>query len=320
MVRSDKYNALDWDMLCALVDTAEKIGRNKSLRAVILQGEGKAFCSGLDFPSFTKQPAKMVRGFLKYGVKTTNLFQEVAWCWRRLPVPVIAVIHGYCYGGGVQIALGADFRYTTPDCEFSILEAKWGLVPDMTGTVTLRELLPMDQAKLLTMTGRMFDGTEARALNLVTGVSADPLAEASDWWPSSRRARRMRWRQPSSCSRKPGWRACAGRSRRSRASSSDSCWGVTRRLPWTPTSRKRSRSSCRGAEGNGRALSAGAASRCACAPAHFRCCVRNRSSAFANAALSCALKLAGPPTCTPLERSSSMKLRMVSRCRMFSAV
>lgn len=178
MVRSDKYNALDWDMLCALVDAADAISRDKTLRAVILQGEGKAFCSGLDFPSFTRQPARMVRGFLKYGVKTTNLFQEVAWCWRRLPVPVIAVIHGYCYGGGLQIALAADFRYTTPDCEFSILEAKWGLVPDMTGTVTLRELLPIDQAKLLTMTGRMFSGEEARALNIVTAVSADPLAEA----------------------------------------------------------------------------------------------------------------------------------------------
>lgn len=178
MVRTDKYNALDWEMLTALVDTAEKIGRNKLIRAVVLQGEGKAFCSGLDFPSFTKQPVRMVRGFLKYGVKTTNLFQEVAWCWRRLPVPVIAVIHGYCYGGGVQIALGADFRFTTPDCEFSILEAKWGLVPDMTGTVTLRELLPMDQAKLLTMTGRMLSGKEARELNLVTGVSDDPMAEA----------------------------------------------------------------------------------------------------------------------------------------------
>lgn len=178
LTRADKYNALDWDMLCALVDAATEIGRDKSIRAVILQGEGKAFCSGLDFPSFTKSPVHMVRGFLKYGIKTTNLFQEVAWCWRRLPVPVIAVIHGYCYGGGVQIALGADFRFTTPDCEFSILEAKWGLIPDMTGTVTLRELLPMDQAKLLAMTGRMFTGTEALGLNLVTGVSNDPLAEA----------------------------------------------------------------------------------------------------------------------------------------------
>lgn len=178
MTRSDKYNALDWDMLCALVDTAAEIAADKSIRAVILQGEGKAFCSGLDFPSFTKSPARMVRGFLKYGVKTTNLFQEVAWCWRRLPIPVIAVIHGYCYGGGLQIALAADFRFTTADCEFSILEGKWGLVPDMTGTVTLRELLPMDQAKLLAMTGRMLNGEEARRLNLVTEVSADPLATA----------------------------------------------------------------------------------------------------------------------------------------------
>lgn len=178
MVRSDKYNALDWEMITALVDTAGRIAGDKSVRAVILQGEGKAFCSGLDFPSFTKQPGLMVRGFLKYGVKTTNLFQEVAWCWRRLPVPVIAVTHGYCYGGGLQIALAADFRFTTPDCEFSILEAKWGLVPDMTGTVTLRELLPIDQAKLLTMTGRMFNGEEARRLNLVTEVHADPLAAA----------------------------------------------------------------------------------------------------------------------------------------------
>lgn len=178
LVRSDKYNALDWEMLCALVDAADRIAADKSVRAVILRGEGKAFCSGLDFPSFTKQPMRMVRGFLKYGVKTTNLFQEVAWCWRRLPVPVIAVIHGYCYGGGLQIALAADFRFTTADCEFSILEAKWGLVPDMTGTVTLRELLPMDQAKLLTMTGRMLTGEEALRLHLVTDVSADPLAQA----------------------------------------------------------------------------------------------------------------------------------------------
>ena len=178
LARSDKYNALDWDMFIGLIESAKRIGRDKSIRAIVLAGEGKAFCSGLDFPSFTKQPAKMVRGFLKYGVKTTNLFQEVAWCWRRLPVPVIAVIHGYCYGGGLQIALGADFRFTTPDCEFSILEAKWGLIPDMSGTVTLRELLPMDQAKMLAMTGRMFNGTEARVLNMVTSVSADPLAEA----------------------------------------------------------------------------------------------------------------------------------------------
>lgn len=175
--RTDKYNALDWEMFQSLLGIAKKIGRDKSIRAVILKGDGKAFCSGLDFPSFAKQQGRMIRGFLTYG-KTTNMFQEVAWCWRRLPVPVIAVLHGYCYGGGLQIALGADFRFTTPDCEISILEAKWGLIPDMSGTVTLRELLPMDQVKLLAMTGRMFNGEEALKLNMVTAVYADPLAEA----------------------------------------------------------------------------------------------------------------------------------------------
>lgn len=178
MTRDDKYNALDWEMLNGLVDAARAVGRERSVRVVILSGEGRAFSSGLDFPSFTKQPGRMLRGFLKYGVKSTNLFQEAAYCWRRLPVPVIAVLHGRCYGGGLQIALGADFRFATPDCELSILEAKWGLVPDMTGTVTLRELLPIDQAKLLTMTGRTFDGTEALALHLVTGVGVDPMAMA----------------------------------------------------------------------------------------------------------------------------------------------
>lgn len=180
MTRGDKLNALDGDMLEALVDTARAVGRDKSLRAVVLRGEGSAFCSGLDFASFAKQRMRMLRAFLKYGVKATNLFQEAAWCWRRLPVPVIAAIHGHCYGGGVQIALGADFRIITPDCSFSILEAKWGLVPDMTGTVTLRELLPIDQAKLLAMTGRMLNGVQARELNLVTSVSADPLAAAEE--------------------------------------------------------------------------------------------------------------------------------------------
>ncbi len=177
LARADKLNALDWEMLVGLVEAARRIGRDRKLRAVILRGDGRAFSSGLDFPSFTSQPVRMVRGFLKYGTKT-NLFQEAAYCWRRLSVPVIAVLHGRCYGGGLQVALGADFRFATPDCELSILEAKWGLVPDMTGTVTLRELLPIDQAKLLTMTGRSFSGREAKELRLVTDVGEDPLAMA----------------------------------------------------------------------------------------------------------------------------------------------
>jgi enoyl-CoA hydratase/carnithine racemase len=176
--RADKYNGLDLDMLQALVGTARVIRRDRTVRAVILQGAGPVFCAGLDFASVGKQPVRMLRAFLKYGIKSTNLFQEACWCWRELPVPVLAVLHGRCYGGGMQIALAADFRFSTPDCEMSIMEAKWGLVPDMTGTVTLRELVPIDLAKRLAMTAELFSGSQAKAWNLVTEVADDPLAAA----------------------------------------------------------------------------------------------------------------------------------------------
>jgi enoyl-CoA hydratase/carnithine racemase len=177
MLRADKHNALDWDMFCGLVAAAKSVRKNRSARAVILSGEGPSFCSGLDVPSFSKAPSKGLRMFLKYG-RMTNLAQEAAWCWRKLPVPVIAVVHGRCYGGGLQIALACDFRYAQPDAEMSVMEVKWGLIPDMTGSVTLRELLPMDKAKELTMTGRTFSGAEARLLNLVTEVTTEPMAAA----------------------------------------------------------------------------------------------------------------------------------------------
>lgn len=178
MTRGEKYNGLDFEMFTDLVATARRIRKDRSIRVVILQGEGKAFSTGLDVASFFGKPTKAARIFLKYGVKKTNLAQEAAWCWRKLPVPVIAVVHGRCYGGAFQIALAADFRFSTPDCEFSIMEVKWGLIPDMTGSITLRELVPIDVAKRLTMTGEIFDGREAKSLNLVTETVDDPLAAA----------------------------------------------------------------------------------------------------------------------------------------------
>lgn len=178
MTRGEKYNGLDLDMFLGLVETARKVRKDRTIRAVILRGDGPAFSTGLDVASFFGKPAKAMRIFLKYGFKSTNLAQEAAWCWRRLPVPVIAVVHGRCYGGAFQIALAADFRFSTPDCEFSIMEAKWGLIPDMSGSVTLRELLPIDQAKRLTMTGELFDGRRAKQMNLVTDISDNPLALA----------------------------------------------------------------------------------------------------------------------------------------------
>src|SRR5699024_5200879 len=145
MIRAEKYNGLDLTMLSALKEAAAWLRPQRELRAVILSGDGPAFSTGLDVASVTSQPARLLKSFVPW-CKSTNLFQQACWAWRKLPMPVVAVLHGHCYGGALQLALGADFRFSTPDCKFSIMEIKWGLVPDMTGTLTLRELLPIDVA------------------------------------------------------------------------------------------------------------------------------------------------------------------------------
>jgi enoyl-CoA hydratase/carnithine racemase len=100
--------------------------------------------------------------------------------WKQVPVPVIAAIHGVAYGGGLQIAMGADIRLAAPDARFSVMEIKWGLVPDMSGTQTLRDLVRLDVAKELTFTGRIVEASEALDLGLVTRIAEDPLTEARE--------------------------------------------------------------------------------------------------------------------------------------------
>jgi enoyl-CoA hydratase/carnithine racemase len=179
--RPEKLNGLDFRMFDGLIDAAKGLAKDTSVRAVILRGEGRAFCAGLDFAAVGKQPHRMLLGFVSLPGRKTNLFQEVCWAWRELPMPVIAALHGFCYGGGIQIALAADFRIAAPDCELSVMEARWGLVPDMSGSVALAELLPLDVAKKLTMTGEVFDGTRALELGLVTELAEDPLAAAEEF-------------------------------------------------------------------------------------------------------------------------------------------
>ena len=177
--RPDKLNALTLELLRELVDTAKELGKNHDLRAVVIAGEGDAFTAGLDFASVLRDPKKIVGAFLPRPFRGTNLFQESVWAWRRLPVPVIAAVHGHCLGGGVQIALGADFRIAEPDSQWSILEGKWGIIPDMTGIRSLSEVVGIDTAKKLTMTAEQFSGERAYELGLVTELSADPVATAT---------------------------------------------------------------------------------------------------------------------------------------------
>ena len=182
--RPDKLNALDLPMFEAIADEASKLRLDRSLRVVILSGKGRAFCTGLDVKTIMKNnPKKTVQRLLErpsgYGRKSLgNLAQDVGYLWRDLPVPVIVVLHGMCFGGAMQIALGADFRFATPDCRLSIMESRWGLIPDMSASVTLRELVRIDVAKELTMTGRVLNGSEAASLGLVTRCVDDPMAEA----------------------------------------------------------------------------------------------------------------------------------------------
>ena len=177
--RPDKLNALTLELLQELVDTAKVLGKNHDLRAVVIAGEGDAFTAGLDFASVLRDPKKIVGAFLPRPFRGTNLFQESVWAWRRLPVPVIAAVHGHCLGGGVQIALGADFRIAEPDSQWSVLEGKWGIIPDMTGIRSLSEVVGIDTAKKLTMTADQFSGERAYELGLVTELSADPVATAT---------------------------------------------------------------------------------------------------------------------------------------------
>ncbi|MGB5193680.1 MAG: crotonase/enoyl-CoA hydratase family protein [Polyangiales bacterium] len=176
--RPDKLNALDAAMFEGMIHAGEQIMADKSVRAVVLHGEGRAFSAGLDFASFMGNPDLMQKLLARGEKSPANVAQRIAWIWQEVQVPVIAAVHGVAFGGGLQIALGADIRYVTPDAQLSVLEIKWGLIPDMSITQTLTRLVPLDVAKELTFTGRIISGAEAVELGLATKVSKDPLADA----------------------------------------------------------------------------------------------------------------------------------------------
>ncbi|GAA4351474.1 crotonase/enoyl-CoA hydratase family protein [Variovorax defluvii] len=185
--RADKMNALDPAMFDALIDTGEQLCRDERVRAVVIAGRGKAFCAGLDMQSFERMQQGTGGGLLgQHGAADlaerthgiSNAAQRVATVWRDVPVPVIAAVHGVAFGGGLQVALGADIRLVAPDTRMSVMEIKWGLVPDMGGMVLMRELARTDVVRELCFTGRVFSGEEAVAIGFATRVSADPLADA----------------------------------------------------------------------------------------------------------------------------------------------
>jgi len=191
LARADKMNALDPGMFDALIDAGERLRTDTAVRAVVISGRGKAFCAGLDMQSFARmaggggQDGSGVLGQGAAGADLaarthgiSNAAQQVAMVWREVPVPVIAAVHGVAFGGGLQVALGADIRLVAPGTRMSVMEIKWGLVPDMGGMVLMRELVRADVVRELTYSGRIVEAEEAVRIGLATRLCEDPLKEA----------------------------------------------------------------------------------------------------------------------------------------------
>jgi enoyl-CoA hydratase/carnithine racemase len=174
--RPDKLNALDPAMFAALIDAIAQLEAMPGLRAVVLSGEGRGFCAGLDMASMASAGSGVDLAARTHGL--ANDFQQVAWGWRTLKVPVIAAIHGVAFGGGLQIASGGDIRIAAPETRLSVMEMKWGIVPDMAGFALWRGAVRDDVLRELVYTAREFGAEEAKAMGFATRIAADPHADA----------------------------------------------------------------------------------------------------------------------------------------------
>ena len=177
--RGDKMNALDGAQFEAVLEAGQALREMKGLRVAVLSGEGRAFCAGLDLSSMAAGGSNPQAKLVDRTHGNANRAQEAAMTWRKCPVPVIAAIHGVCFGGGLQIASGADIRVVHPATRMAVMEMKWGLVPDMGGYALWRGLVRDDILRELTYTNREFSGEEALGLGFATMIDEDPLARAT---------------------------------------------------------------------------------------------------------------------------------------------
>ncbi len=178
LMRPEKHNALDMAMFQEIDKVQKQLAKNPSVRGVILTGAGESFCSGIDVKSLLSHRTQALRLLWKWWPTHANLAQRVCTGWRALPVPVVAVLHGKVWGGGLQVALGADFRFAIPDCSLSVMEGRWGLLPDMGGNLAMREQMRQDHALWWAMSAAEMDATTALAQGLITEISPEPMALA----------------------------------------------------------------------------------------------------------------------------------------------
>jgi enoyl-CoA hydratase/carnithine racemase len=176
LARPEKMNALDAIIFPELIRAADELAANPKVRVVVMSGQGRAFCAGLDLSLFTNPNLRTMLG--DSDADGANDVQRAVWVWRALPVPVIAAVHGTAFGGGLQLMLGADLRYIAPTTKLSIMEIDYGIIPDICGTQLWGNLIREDAMRELVFSGRIFDGVEAVELGLATKLADDPLAAA----------------------------------------------------------------------------------------------------------------------------------------------
>ncbi len=176
LARSEKMNALNLEMFEEIGKAIDLLADRQDVRCLIVSGDGRAFCAGIDIECLADTDLSARLGVTSNGY--ANLFQHIAWGLRTLPMPVLAAVHGYAFGAGLQLMLGADIRYVTPDAELSVMEIRWGIIPDVAGFALLREVVRGDVARELIYTGRRVSGQEALSMGLATHVVSVPLAEA----------------------------------------------------------------------------------------------------------------------------------------------
>lgn len=179
LTRPDKLNALDSAMFDRLIEAGQVLHDMRGLRAVVLAGEGRSFCAGIDLSSFAGGPDPHAADLAERTHGNANRFQQAAILWRKLPVPVIAAVHGVCFGGGLQLASGADIRVVCPDARLAIMEMKWGIVPDMGGYALWQGQVRDDVLRELIYSNREISGEEAQQLGLATIVDASPIERAT---------------------------------------------------------------------------------------------------------------------------------------------
>jgi enoyl-CoA hydratase/carnithine racemase len=179
--RPEKHNAIDLRMFAALADAGTELANDSSVRVVILEGAGPSFCAGIDLSVFQQNDASiLISKMAPEQDSLANFFQRAAFVWREIPQPVICALHGSVFGGGLQIALGADLRYASAECQLSVMEIKWGIIPDMAISKTLLRLLPADKAKELAWSGRVFAADEAYEMGVITAIYDNPSQMARE--------------------------------------------------------------------------------------------------------------------------------------------